>query len=124
MHNGRFQMFSNAFRFDDSDDDDPRQRTFRLPSSLDGHNDASVKRHFRLSRASIESLAQRFHAELSPKYAERRADLSPVDKLVMALHYFTTGDQYNSIAEARGVTKKTVSVTVDKVTQLIISIGA
>lgn len=112
--------------FDSSSDDDDesvRPRIFRQRNTVDDHSEDGVRQHFRLPTEAIEMLAHRVHAQLQSRYSRRPMDLSPSDQLSIALTYYATGDHYRTIGAARGVSTKTVSVVVDRVTDALLALA-
>lgn len=111
--------------FDSSSDDDepPRPRIFRKRNTVADHSDASVQKHFRLPSDAIEMLSQRVHGELQSEYSRRQTDLTPTEQLSVALTYYASGDHYRTIAAAPGVSIKTVSVVVERVTDTLLRLA-
>lgn len=107
------------------DEDEPRQlapRVYQQRTVLASLTDGEVKQSFWLTRGTIAMLEVRLAPMLQPKY-RRSTDLSVGDKLAIALKYYASGDHYRTIGEARGVSAKSVSVVVDKVTQALLQLA-
>ena len=80
-------LFNNLFDdpFADFDDFERQPRRYRPRFDFEALTEREVIHNFRLRRETISMLEARIHDQLQSSYTDRRTDLTPLLKLLIAL---------------------------------------
>jgi hypothetical protein len=106
---------------DDDDDNAPIQRgpkVFRPRITFEVPNDFQFKEKFRLRRGEVDTVLGRIAPYLLN--SEKNMALTPMQQLLVALHFLGNGGAYHGVSDMHGVSKSTVCRVVNRVVNSIV----
>jgi hypothetical protein len=105
---------------DDSEQEDRpiRRRLYRPRINFEVDNDSQFKEKFRMRRAEVELLLERIGALLID--TNKNHAISPLQQILLTLHWMGNGGYYHGVADMHGVSKSTVCRVVKRVVNAIV----
>lgn len=107
----------------DSDDDEAhhrRQRVFRKRINFSGITDPfTFREKFRLANSTVEEVHRIIGSSIKHSTLRNFA-LSPMEQILLSLHWMGTGCQYHAVADMHGVYKSTVQRTLSRVVSAVL----
>lgn len=106
-----FEFLDFGFLSSSSDEDDnnrlPRQMRAKINFNYEEMTDQKFLEKFRISKETFQCISYRIAHHMNGPLA-RENDLSPNEKILLALHWMGSGYQYHVIADCHNVSKQSV----------------
>lgn len=105
----------------DEDEEDRRPRQIRERNNLnyEDMSDSQFKERFRVNKDTFNYITYRVAQHMTRPYS-RTTDLSPDQKILIALHWMGSGNQFHVIADCHNVSKKSVARSVHDFRRVVV----